>query len=79
LILRAYKALLGGFAMVVYMDECVGCGRPCMGLLCPHKNVKHLVCDGCGEEDDVLYEDGQGTQLCKDCVLEGYKRVCLWD
>ena len=36
--------------MVVYEDECVGCGLPCIGRSCKYMNVPHIYCDKCGEE-----------------------------
>ena len=49
-------------------DECVGCppSMPCIGNLCPYKNVVRYYCDKCGCED-VLYEY-DNFELCLDCI-----------
>ena len=54
-----------------YEDECVSCPSEmgCLGISCPKRNVKHYICDECGEEIDVLYYL-YGAELCADCVLE---------
>lgn len=64
--------------MVRYEDECVGCtsmGMRCLGSMCPNRNVPHLYCDECGEEDE-LYEY-EGEQLCLHCIEERLEKVCV--
>lgn len=51
-------------------DDCVDCGKPCLGSSCPYKAVKHFYCDVCGEEvdpDDL--HDVDGVQVCDDCLI----------
>lgn len=55
--------------MVKYENECVSCGFPCLGHLCPHQNVPHYYCDCCKEEfvpEELFFFDGDA--LCIDCV-----------
>lgn len=49
-------------------NECVGCGLPCIGSACPHRNVAHYYCDSCGAET-TLYNTDDG-ELCADCILK---------
>lgn len=49
-------------------NECVGCGLPCMGSTCPHRNVTRFYCDKCHDET-TLYEY-EGQELCLDCIIE---------
>lgn len=60
-------------------NECANCPREqgCLGTNCPNRNVEHIVCDGCGTEDEDLYEYN-GEILCADCILSGLKRVQKW-
>lgn len=55
-------------------DRCVCCAvpaYPCIGALCPNKNVSVFYCDKCGEEmDDVFLVEGD--QLCEDCLKEKF-------
>ena len=56
--------------MVKYENQCVGCppNMGCMGSSCPHRKVKVIYCDCCGEQidsDEVYEVDGQ--DLCEDC------------
>ncbi len=58
--------------MIRYENECCGCdapGYPCRGRSCPLLHVPHLICDGCGDEFDLLYRY-VGTDLCEACLLE---------
>lgn len=55
--------------MVEYRDDCVGCavpGYPCQGDRCKNRNVKYLICDNCGSENEEVLYDG----LCADCFLK---------
>lgn len=55
--------------MVSYENQCVDCGRPCMGNSCPYRNVKVLTCDICKSEVDRLYKF-YGDEICEDCLLD---------
>ena len=59
--------------MVRYENECIQCGKPCIGHACRYYRVPHYYCDMCGEETDP-YELKSGTiagceyeDLCEDC------------
>lgn len=57
--------------MIWYENECCGCATenyPCLGSLCPLRNVKHIACDECGDETDVYYFEGR--ELCIHCIEE---------
>lgn len=59
------------------VDNCVQCGLPCRGSLCPNNSVSpEYTCDECEEEfePEELY-DLDGDMLCKDCLLEQFKTV----
>lgn len=62
--------------MIQYEDDCVGCPPEmgCMGSACPYQNTKHLYCDCCGDETDVLYEFNE-EQLCEYCVLDKLHKI----
>lgn len=60
--------------MIKYEDECVDCGKPCLGRVCPNLNVKHLYCDRCGAEEDSLWKY-EGEELCKDCIYDAITEV----
>ena len=49
-----------------YVDECVCCGKPCIGSACRYKNVPHFYCDDCGEETTLYEFDGE--ELCINCI-----------
>lgn len=61
---------------VVYKDECVSCGLPCLGNTCPNRNVPHYYCDKCKYEyeTDELYVTDDGD-LCLDCLVKGFKTL----
>lgn len=55
--------------MVEYVNECLGCATesyPCLGSVCPNRQVARFYCDECGEET-TLYRFN-GRDLCIDCV-----------
>lgn len=54
-------------------SECVDCGKPCIGIACPHYRVTRFYCDKCGAEE-TLYEYG-GQELCGECVLKNFDKV----
>lgn len=55
--------------MITYTNECVDCGKPCLGRACPNSHVAHFKCDGCGDEvgEDELF-DYDDKALCIDCI-----------
>ena len=57
--------------MIYYTNECVSCGMPCIGNLCPYHNVEHFKCDFCGNEDVKLYHYND-SQICEDCLLKEF-------
>lgn len=59
--------------MRVVENECVDCGRPCLGSACPYRNVVRHYCDNCKEETDLYYFDGE--ELCIDCIIEQLEKV----
>lgn len=54
-------------------NECVDCGKPCIGILCPYRNVERFFCDSCDSEG-VLYEY-DGEEICLDCVIKKLKQT----
>ena len=66
--------------MVKIEDECLDCSAGtrgiCKGSACPNRNVPHLYCDDCGEEEDELFEI-DGLELCIDCVQSRLTKVTL--
>lgn len=60
--------------MIKTSDECVDCGLPCLGYLCPNRHIRHLICDKCGDEVDKLYIL-DGEELCEDCLLEQFETI----
>ena len=66
--------------MIKYENECYGCATesyPCLGNICPNRNVKHLYCDRCGDECDELYVF-DGEELCEDCLKNSLERITLF-
>ena len=53
--------------MRVTENECVDCGRPCLGNACPNRNVTRFYCDRCGNETKLYHYDGE--ELCIDCII----------
>lgn len=54
-------------------NDCVNCGLPCLGKMCPYQNVTHYYCDECGEETQLYYFDGE--ELCIYCIKNKLKKV----
>ena len=59
--------------MVRYENECIQCGKPCIGHACRYYRVPHYYCDRCGAEISLDYV-ATGTiagreynMLCEDC------------
>lgn len=52
-------------------NDCVDCGRPCLGSSCPYVNVQHHYCDECGDEAPLY--DYEGQELCAECILSKYE------
>ena len=53
--------------MLVYKNECCNCatpGYPCLGSMCPNRNVPVHVCDECGREIDEIFRF-DGAELCE--------------
>ncbi len=63
----------GGEDMVVYENECVDCGLPCLGNACPYRNVARRYCDKCKEEIFGDYYEDDGDELCACCLLERFR------
>lgn len=63
--------------MIRYENDCVGCHEElgCTYELCPYYRVAHLYCDECGNEVDVLYDDGE--ELCIDCLLKYIPKITV--
>ena len=54
---------------LIISNECCSCATesyPCRGDLCPLKHVPHLLCDDCGEEENLFYYEDE--MLCMDCI-----------
>lgn len=67
--------------MIAYEDECCGCvspGYPCIGETCINKNVKHLYCDKCNADVEVLFIVDD-KEICEDCLLENFSAITLDD
>ena len=63
--------------MITYEDECVGCATesyPCLGSVCPNRNVKHLYCDKCKDDVEKLYKC-DGEELCEKCLLAEFEVI----
>ena len=54
-------------------NECVNCGLPCLGKICPYREIPHYYCDRCGEEETLYYYDGE--ELCAYCLLKEFEIV----
>lgn len=53
--------------------DCAAPGYPCLGSICPNRNVGVHYCDKCGCELEEIYEvDGQ--ELCEDCLKEMFRK-----
>lgn len=61
--------------MVKYINECVSCGQPCIGLSCMNYSVSHFYCDICGDETQLYEYDGQ--ELCLDCIEQSLTKINL--
>ncbi|MFR8974681.1 MAG: hypothetical protein ACLVG9_01615 [Eubacteriales bacterium] len=59
--------------MKKYENECVDCGRPCMGNICPNRNVLRFYCDKCREEAQLYHY--KGKELCIDCIEDDLAKV----
>lgn len=49
-------------------NRCVNCGFPCMGDLCPNRNVRVIYCDSCDCENAEYKWDG--LDYCTECTEE---------
>jgi len=61
--------------MIRIENDCVGpCPQGCIN--CGRKHVAHWYCDVCDAEvDEGELWDVDGTQMCKDCLLEAFPKV----
>lgn len=59
--------------MVQYENECVDCGKPCLGDACPYRHVKRCYCDECGKEAELFYYDDR--ELCIECIKDTLEKV----
>ena len=51
--------------MIVFENQCIDCGLPCIGDRCIYKNVEMHYCDRCGREAAYrIYEE----ELCFNCA-----------
>lgn len=67
--------------MIKYVNECRECATdsyPCLGSLCENRHVKHLICDKCRKDVDVLYVP-YDEELCLDCLEEAVDKITLDD
>ena len=61
--------------MIVYKDECVCCGLPCLGRSCSLRHTPHFYCDICREElveTEIAYCDDDYIE-CINCHEEEEK------
>ena len=59
------------FKMIKIVNECCGCGLPCLGNPCPKRNVSVYFCDKCGKQiDGAVYNSEIEGDLCEDCMNE---------
>lgn len=59
---------------IVYENQCVDCGLPCLGSACRNRNVPVLYCDKCNDDCDNLYHYN-GEQWCIECIKEDLGEV----
>ena len=59
-------------------NQCCDCATdnyPCIGELCPNRNVPVYYCDECGFEIDGDVYEVDGEELCEDCLKDMFKKV----
>lgn len=49
-------------------SDCVDCGLPCLGKMCPHWERVYCECDSCGSEDAIYHIDD--SDYCENCARE---------
>ncbi len=54
-------------------NECVICSLPCIGSVCPNRNVSRFYCDRCGREEKLYYYYSE--EICEECLLEEFMVV----
>lgn len=59
--------------MIKCENECVSCGLPCLGDICPYRNVVRYYCDRCGSEEKLYHYDNE--ELCEECLLKNFEVV----
>lgn len=50
-------------------NECVDCGKPCLGNMCPYKEVTTYYCDRCNriiQGEPKYYEHMELCEVCYD-------------
>ena len=58
-------------------NHCCDCATPsfpCLGDICPLREVEVHYCDKCGMELEEDIYDVDGDELCEDCLKEMFKR-----
>lgn len=53
-------------SIIRFENQCVDCGLPCIGTLCPYIDVPIRKCDNCGDEGAEYIIDGE--DFCEDCA-----------
>lgn len=51
--------------MIVFENQCVDCGLPCIGDRCIYRNVEMHYCDHCNKEAAYLIDK---EELCSNCA-----------
>ena len=63
--------------MIKIENHCCSCAvpaYPCLGAICPNRNVEVYYCDQCGEEiEGDIYDDNE-QELCESCLLDKYRK-----
>ena len=52
--------------MKIAENQCVQCGLPCLGSLCPYQNISVYYCDLC-KSDEAEYRMND-MDICKSCA-----------
>lgn len=53
--------------------DCAAPGYPCLGSICPNRNVEVHYCDKCECELEEIYEV-EGEELCEECLKERFRK-----
>lgn len=57
--------------MIVFENQCIDCGLPCMGYRCIYKNVEMHYCDHCGKEAKFKIDENELCYNCANQLLDG--------